>query len=429
VDVIINCDGFPQYYEVAYDSVTTLEEYLLPPDFLPYPPSTYPCGNEIAFVIKNENQGSYTEVWRSRFPDTGFVLVDSIFSWSDSFLDTGLGSRKTYYYKLRAVKGTAVSEFSEVQSFQSGATFYNPILTTTLLPDNTIEIKLLDRSYLDTRYEILGDASPFVEGAVSSDSGVVHTFIDASVVPGGTYGYYVNVELLCDGLPMLFNVATDSITIPAVPEGPVVTGFTLVDPYTDQDIRVLHDYDTINATNRPTIRADASSDARSVRFFLNGKRISTSNTVPHSLYGDAKGNYNPGKLKPGDYTLTAIPYTKRNANGVEGTSLTIHFTVYKDEPQSALARDGQMETENQTRFFPNPLISQSVIEVASVPESKVKIQIMDHQGNVLTTMFNGKLDEEGILRKEVNRNQFVTGTYLLAVTINGKTTVTRFIVE
>jgi hypothetical protein len=432
VDAIINCDGFPQYYEIAVDTVTTLEEYLLPPFFLHYPPSVYPCGNEVAFVMANENEGSLTEVYRSRYPDSGFVLIDTIMNNSDSYLDTGLESRGTYYYKLRAIKGTAVSEFSEVEALVAGPTFYNPILTLTLLPDQTVEVKLLDRTYLEYGYHIYGTAggTTFVQSVYSGgrDSASVHTYIDSSVVPGRTYSYAVDAELYCDGLPMEREVATASITIPDN-TGPAITGFTLVDPYSDIDIRALHDYDTIDGTNRPTIRANVNDNTKSVRFFLNGKRISTSNTDPHSLYGDAKGNYNPGKLKPGDYVFTAVPYSGRKATGVEGTPLTIHFTVFKNTVQQMFMHEDQSQGVDAVSLYPNPLITESNIEVSAPAGSKVKIEIMDQLGNSHRTLFSGKIDSDGYWAKEINRNQFAKGTYLLAVTINGIATIKRFVVE
>jgi len=431
IDVIVNCDGFPQYYEVASDTATA-EATLSAPYFTNLPPSVEPCGNQVAFVYDNPNPGSITEIYRSLYPDTGFVLIGTQSAGVNTYLDTKLGSKTKYYYKLRAVKDSTASPYSQTQALMSGAAFFDPLLTATALPDNTVQLTFQDRSYLDFSYEIYGVEAGTTDvtlntGVSALDSGSVHTFIDSLVVPGKTYIYYVNVilDINCGG-QYLTNVVMDTIT---VPNAPYISGFTLVDTRMDIDIRELHDYDTINATDKPSIRANANKITSSVGFYLNGKKINTDNTPPYVIYGDAHGNYNPGKLKPGDYTFTAIPYTANNAGGIAGQPRTIHFTVYNDAPHAIALRDIEDEAPKGVRFYPNPLVSRSTLEIMDVPESKVKIEILDHQGNGLTTLFTGRLDERGYLLQVLDREQFKRGTYLIAVTINGQTTVRRIAVE
>ena len=111
------------------------------------------CGNEIFFRYKNDNKGSKTEIWRSRYPDSDFGLV-AVRENERLYIDEGLQSRKTYYYKLRAVKGDEISDFSDVAGFDSGAKWFDPSLEMILLPDNSVEGTLIDRSYLELNYMV-----------------------------------------------------------------------------------------------------------------------------------------------------------------------------------------------------------------------------------------------------------------------------------
>jgi hypothetical protein len=434
VNAELLCDGLPVLSNVAIDTVT-IPANLQAPYFEPgIPPSNEPCGNQVAFSFTNPNATSNTQVWRSTSQDAGFELITTLGPDASDYLDQNLASRKTYYYKLRAVEDGAASPFSETMAFMSDAQWFNPGLTTTVLPDNTVEVQFQDRSYLDQSYEIYSVEAGhtdmiFSTGVSALDSGSIHTFIDSSVVPGKTYIYYVNATLNNNcGAAYLSNVAIDTASIPNVP---YISGFTLVDTQLDIDIRDLHDYDTINGTHKPSIRANTNKITSAVAFYVNGKKINTDNTPPFVIYGDAHGNYNPGKLKPGDYTFMAIPYTANNGGGTAGRPLTIHFTVVNDPAPAALAfsENSRSEISDGVRFFPNPMVSQATLEISSVPESKVKVVILDQRGNVLHTVFAGRLNEEGYFKKELDREQFQKGIYLMAVTMNGATSINRFVVE
>jgi hypothetical protein len=66
----------------------------------------------------------------------------------------------------------------------------------------------------------------------------------------------------------------------------------------------------------------------SVVFMLDGKGVRLENGPPYALAGDnPTGDYHNWRPSLGDHTLTAIPYTKYNAKGLEGLGLTIHFKV------------------------------------------------------------------------------------------------------
>lgn len=188
---------------------------LVAPEFAGTPPWHEPCGNELVFVIDNDNRGADTEVWRSRDPDSGFELID-VGPLDGTYVDDSLSSNKDYYYKLRAVNAKDTSEFSRTAMFSSGAKWFQPTLELTVLPDNTVKGTFTDRSYLDDFYDFIrsgdGDNNLFHEGAQMLDSGRVFTFIDTATQAGGTYSYHV--DLYYCRANMLTDVLVKTITIP-----------------------------------------------------------------------------------------------------------------------------------------------------------------------------------------------------------------------
>ena len=212
-----SCGG-GTFGNVAVETISIpgdLGEELAPPWFRSAPPGYQACSNQIAFVTENPNEGAVTEIWRSRSPDSGFELITV---QDGAFLDDNLGSRKVYNYKLRAVRGTDKSQFSEAVAFASGAKWFEPTLELTLLPDNTVQGTITDRSYLDAAYEVSWGSSPegFFVSTNMSDSGRVFTFIDSTVVAGETYTYTVSAVLgMACGSQVLSGVADSTITIPS----------------------------------------------------------------------------------------------------------------------------------------------------------------------------------------------------------------------
>jgi hypothetical protein len=122
------------------------------------------------------------------------------------------------------------------------------------------------------------------------------------------------------------------------PEGaPTGNGsFTLVNADTDEDIRTLMDGDVISkaGSENINIRFNPVGSVGSVRFKLNGSGVRLENAVPYSIGGDQNGNYAPWSgAVPGDYTLTATPYSASGGGGTAGTPVTIHFTIETDSDE------------------------------------------------------------------------------------------------
>lgn len=123
-----------------------------------------------------------------------------------------------------------------------------------------------------------------------------------------------------------------------------VTGFTLVNADTDNDLQEISDGDTIvlsslTSTN-VNIRANTSpSTVDSVTLNLSGatQKTQTEGVAPYALWGDSNGDYNAGALSAGDHTLTATP----KVGSTTGSPLTVNFTVYDQVPGMPVANAGQ----------------------------------------------------------------------------------------
>ncbi len=129
---------------------------------------------------------------------------------------------------------------------------------------------------------------------------------------------------------------------------PQVHRFVLVDAATNKDYKRMEDneiyflegYQYSDQILPPKFNIRAETNPKkvgSVVFNLNGRRIRTENEAPYALSGDRNGNYHSLTLEPGQYTLTATPYSQPNRKGIEGKPLTIHFEVKeKYIPRSGL---------------------------------------------------------------------------------------------
>jgi hypothetical protein len=423
VDAIINCDGQQEMHNVA--------EVDFAPDGLWAPHLDFntnePCGNMAIFSIENRPEGSKVEVYRSRSAAGQFELIDDDAPFE--FKDLDLVSNVHYFYKARAVLNGGVSEFSNVLNIKTEHGLYLPILTLSVLPDETVEIKFTDQSHQDSRYDISGVELGTGRGTFwvefGADSGATYTFHDTEVRAGHSYVYQVDVESTCYGYTWYRNIVSDTITVEDMHRELFIDGFTLVDPETDQDIGPLVNNDYIDPTGRPNIRANADAKTSSVVFYLNGvKRVE--NEAPYAYFTDRNGDYRPGRLKNGHYVLEATSYSGNNGKGTKGTTRTIEFDVY-GSPASLASREEAPGVE--VSLFPNPVVTNTKIEITAMPMSNVHVLIVDQYGMSKATTFEGVLDEEGIWTQSLNALNLNKGSYILQVTIDKEKYFKRFVVK
>ncbi len=168
--------------------------------------------------------------------------------------------------------------------------------------------------------------------------------------------------------------------------GPGVTSFTLVNATTDDDIQSIPDGSTLDINTLPryvNIRANTNPNkVGSVVFILDGKKVRTENGAPYALAGDnPSGDYHNWTLPLGDHTLTAIPYSKYNGKGTEGTALTIHFTVVGQRVESFTLINA--ETDKSIQSIPNG----AIIDLSKLPTQQLNIRANTNPGKVGSVVF------------------------------------------
>ncbi|MGD1842071.1 MAG: choice-of-anchor D domain-containing protein [Thermonemataceae bacterium] len=120
---------------------------------------------------------------------------------------------------------------------------------------------------------------------------------------------------------------------------PEVVDFSLINATTNEVIGALREGDIINLDDYPdsglSIVANVSSvPVGSVVFDFNGEtNFQRENVAPYALGGDRNSgeDFNPVTFPLGINTVTATPFTERNATGVAGTALTITFEVANNQ--------------------------------------------------------------------------------------------------
>jgi len=158
----------------------------------------------------------------------------------------------------------------------------------------------------------------------------------------------IPADWLGTGLPSMNTAAPDiglpldEWTLPGSGTTPLaVTGLTLVDPDTGEDLAPITDGMTIDLAlwgTNATIRADTNWPTGSLGFKYNGlSLVSPPNEKPFALFGHSGNTYKQGALRVGPHTLTAQPFPNPNLGGAMGTQLSVSFDVVSS--QQALVAD------------------------------------------------------------------------------------------
>jgi hypothetical protein len=111
-----------------------------------------------------------------------------------------------------------------------------------------------------------------------------------------------------------------------------VTGLTLVNADTDQDIGPLTDGMVVSygqlGTQNINIRANVSGTVGSVVFgFDSNASYRVESSAPYAIGGDSSGNYHAWTPLAGAHTVTATPYSATGGTGTAGCAVTVSFTV------------------------------------------------------------------------------------------------------
>lgn len=212
---------------------------------------------------------------------------------------------------------------------------------------------------------------------------------------------------------------------------PEITSFGLIDATKDEVIGGITDGAVLDLSMLPTylnVKAYPTTNrVGSVVFMLDGKGVRLENGPPYALAGDnPTGDYHNWRPSLGDHTLTAIPYTKYNAKGLEGVGLTIHFKVIESGP-TMFADNGGTPTPfeaPQFRIYPNP--ATQILNVSTstfTSNSTLLLTIVNLQGEIVRKI---NLSNAGSVA-HINISSLPAGSYLLKITNQGQMSTHRFV--
>ncbi|WP_277487636.1 T9SS type A sorting domain-containing protein [Catalinimonas alkaloidigena] len=115
---------------------------------------------------------------------------------------------------------------------------------------------------------------------------------------------------------------------------------TVIQEIQEGDVINLNDLSTSSLT---IIAIPNSALLGSISFQLSGSMSyrQTENIHPYALFGDdPRGNYNGQELLPGQYQITATPYSYESLEGIPGTPKTVNFTLIdSDQPLYDISLD------------------------------------------------------------------------------------------
>src|SRR4029077_18327958 len=118
----------------------------------------------------------------------------------------------------------------------------------------------------------------------------------------------------------------------ASPDAPALAGMTHVTAPSGSSVGAFCNGTVYDLKNSLNVCAHPVSGVASVIFKLDGALLRTENNQPYSAGGTKHGNehgcvYYAWKPTVGAHTLTAIPYSKNEGEGVAGTPLSVSFTA------------------------------------------------------------------------------------------------------
>ena len=179
--------------------------------------------------------------------------------------------------------------------------------------------------------------------------------------------------------------ATDQTTVTVrAATGQSVTEFILVNADTDQDIRTLHEGDTLDLGTLPAdlnIKVNTNPQAvGSVRIkYASINRVESQ--APYSLLGDNNGNFQSGNLYANNsnfQTIEATPYTQSNAGGIAGNSLRMN--LYIIPANSARLSSTDAENNMSMTAYPNPSTDYFSFSTTNTEDNLVTAEIYTSDG-------------------------------------------------
>ncbi len=207
--------------------------------------------------------------------------------------------------------------------------FGQDLVITAEITDNTDEI-----SSASLFYRNLGEPL-YREVLLNNTGGATYmATVDASLLSTNGVQYYIRATDNY-GISSYFGEPDDPIFIEIL-QGTTVGTLTLIDSETDMDLLEIHDGDEYAIKDLPgllAIRADFGAAIGSVVFDLSGpfKHKMTETNAPYAIFGNVGNDYAGRIFPPGNYVLTATPYSGAKGTGTAGDALQVNFSIVIDD--------------------------------------------------------------------------------------------------
>jgi predicted esterase len=164
---------------------------------------------------------------------------------------------------------------------------------------------------------------------------------------------------------------------------PAVTKMTLVNGQTGIDIGTITEGMVINTGQSGVyefnIRADATSDAASVRFSVNTDQHTRTVNTPGPYLIKTLSSTPEWELRKGEYLVCATPYTRTSGSGLAGKSLCYKIIVKDGSESSACSGAGKIFKEVWAGIS-GSLVSN--IPLSTPPATKTELTIFETAANV-----------------------------------------------
>ena len=234
-------------------------------------------------------------------------------------------------------------------------------------------------------------------------------------------------------------IAMASISFTVINNGNSISGFTLLDADTDEDLFALEEGMSIDLSMLPAnlnVRVEVGGNVKSVSFELSPTPYSRDEKVsPFALFGDIGGDYFGGSFATGSNTISATPFMDVEGS-MEGEALSITFEVTGVNPGAAPLATGHHEEVARNREtialqdegdfsvpdtfelegnYPNPFNPTTTITF-NVPEaSPVRLAVYDMLGREVRVLIDGNVSP-GRTEVVFDAAGLPTGTYLYRLT-------------
>jgi hypothetical protein len=182
-----------------------------------------------------------------------------------------------------------------------------------------------------------------------------------------------------------------------------------------------------------SIRANTDpANVGSVKFVLNHKKFRIENQVPYTLNGDHAGYVNPWRPRVGNYTLEAVPYSRKGGNGTAGEPLKIRFKVVEEARQTeinvaSMTRQENSEVQREEislSLFPIPVENELFVRLNDHAGNNIHITVRNIKGEVVYTR---AYSSEQLETSSIKTSGWQPGLYYMQVLGSGFGKVIKFI--